>query len=354
MHRSGTSLLTRGLEALGVSLGNRLLPVAEDNPKGFWEDLDINALNVALLQALGHDWHTFTPILASELALPLVTKFKLRALEILRERLSGMDCFGIKDPRIPRLLPFWQDVFAHLQVEVSYIVVCRNPMSVARSLAKRNGFDLEKGYYLWLEHTLQSLVGTEHRKRIVTDYDRFLENPVVELGRIAQGLSLTLNASDPRVPEFTTSFLDGALRHNHYQVEDLAMDNALPPEVAILYQALLRLAAQPPDYYDHQVASIIERIRAQHQEDYSALRYMENCDNRITTFARQVTELANTVTAQETTILNLQNEVSKLNFQLAMVYASRSWKAARLASKIFLSFKRPFASFPSSSKADPI
>lgn len=351
MHRSGTSLITRALQAMGVSLGDHLLPPAEDNQKGFWEDRDINTLNIGLLEALGHDWHTLAPILPRELADPVVPSFKLRALEILRERLSTTDHFGLKDPRIARLLPFWQDVFAHLRINVCYVIVSRNPLSVARSLAKRSGFALEKGYHLWLEHMLLSLVGTENCQRVVTDYDRFLENPAGELRRIAQILDLNLNTDDPRVTEFVTGFLDHSLRHNHYRVEDLDMENVLPPKVALLYQALLQLAAQPPGCDNAEVASVIEAIRAKHRDDYPMLRYMDGCDERIrgaaqqiAALTQQIADLGNSVTAHQATILRLQNEISQLNSQLSIIYASRSWRTARLLSKIFLPFKRPFIS----------
>ncbi|MBV5267025.1 MAG: hypothetical protein JZU67_00575, partial [Burkholderiaceae bacterium] len=44
MHRSGTSAITRGLQVLGVSLGENLLPpVLLDNPKGYFEDVDFAA-----------------------------------------------------------------------------------------------------------------------------------------------------------------------------------------------------------------------------------------------------------------------------------------------------------------------
>ena len=50
MHRSGTSAITRGLQVMGVSLGNNLMPPMEDvNAKGFWEDIDLVALNVEIL-----------------------------------------------------------------------------------------------------------------------------------------------------------------------------------------------------------------------------------------------------------------------------------------------------------------
>ena len=63
MHRSGTSAVARALKAVGVSLGDTLIPPSIGvNDRGFWEDAEINALNIELLEALGHDWHTLGPI----------------------------------------------------------------------------------------------------------------------------------------------------------------------------------------------------------------------------------------------------------------------------------------------------
>jgi hypothetical protein len=56
MHRIGTSVITRGLQVLGVELGNRLMPPFEgNNAKGFWEDVDINDLNIEMLRFLKRD-----------------------------------------------------------------------------------------------------------------------------------------------------------------------------------------------------------------------------------------------------------------------------------------------------------
>ena len=51
MHRSGTSAITRGLQVMGVGLGDRMMPAMPDNVKGFWEDVDLNALNMEMLSA---------------------------------------------------------------------------------------------------------------------------------------------------------------------------------------------------------------------------------------------------------------------------------------------------------------
>lgn len=54
MHRSGTSVITRGLQVLGVDLGEKLIGgIAGNNEKGFWEDAEINDFNIPLCRNCG-------------------------------------------------------------------------------------------------------------------------------------------------------------------------------------------------------------------------------------------------------------------------------------------------------------
>ena len=77
MHRSGTSAMTRGLQVMGVDLGDRMMPpVAGNNAKGFWEDIDLNALNIEMLQAFTLSvWREVPSSLFWNGWLPLVTCF---------------------------------------------------------------------------------------------------------------------------------------------------------------------------------------------------------------------------------------------------------------------------------------
>ena len=54
MHRSGTSLLARMLNLMGVSLGPEqfLMQPTIDNPKGYWEHDEIVGLNNEILRRL--------------------------------------------------------------------------------------------------------------------------------------------------------------------------------------------------------------------------------------------------------------------------------------------------------------
>ena len=89
MHRSGTSAITRGLSALGVPLGNNLMPpVLNNNNKGFFEDLEINEVNTELLAALNRDWHSLSRIPPESLQSETLEPLKLRAIELMRTKIG--------------------------------------------------------------------------------------------------------------------------------------------------------------------------------------------------------------------------------------------------------------------------
>ena len=189
MHRSGTSAITRGLQVMGVGLGDRLIPPVEgNNPKGFWEDIDLNSLNAEMLSACDSDWHYVAAIDSIDVERLREQGHVLRAAELLRQKVCSAPIFGFKDPRVAKLLLFWKGVFSSCQFDVSYIVVLRHPLSVAKSLANRDGIEPEQSYLLWLGHVMTSLTGSAGNKRILVDYDRLMQSPDHELNRIAKSL----------------------------------------------------------------------------------------------------------------------------------------------------------------------
>jgi len=241
MHRSGTSVVTCGLQVMGVELGNRLMPPFEgNNEKGFWEDIDLNSLNIEMLNFLNSDWHFLTPIQPADVSALHRNGYLLRAVEMLKEKTLGIQIFGFKDPRVVKLLLFWKEAFVQSRLNVSYVLIVRHPLSVCNSLAKRDGFDFEKSHQLWLEHVVSSLIGTAGENRILVDYDRLMQSPDTELIRIAKRLQLHI---DPRELErFKTEFFDKELRHTIYQLKDLMSDESIPPLVREVYSEVLKAA----------------------------------------------------------------------------------------------------------------
>jgi hypothetical protein len=214
---------------LGVDLGQNFLPPQGDNITGFWEDVDLNALNIQMLSSLNRDWHFLTPIQSTDVDLLCQSGYFTRAIELLQEKMSGAEIFGFKDPRVAKLLPFWKEVFGKLQLKVSYVITIRHPLSVCKSLEKRHGFDFEKSSLLWLEHVINSLACTEGENRVIVNYDHLIQSPDTELKRVAKEIQLQIDFTE--LEKYKNEFLREELRHTIYQVDDLMYENSIPPLV---------------------------------------------------------------------------------------------------------------------------
>jgi O-antigen biosynthesis protein len=244
MHRSGTSALTRGLKVLGIELGDNLKPpVSGDNDKGFFEDAGLSRINDELLHLWGGSWDSLNPGCNDPQA-PAVRALSLKASEIIRDQYGSVAYFAFKDPRTARNLPFWKLVFDHIRATTYYVIVFRNPLSTARSLAARDGFPYKKSYYLWLMHMLDAVCGTENERRVFVEYDNLLVEPDTQLIRIANFIDdPRVNISYPEARAYSDDFLENRLRHHTATEEDLALDPACPSLVREAYR-LLRLHAR--------------------------------------------------------------------------------------------------------------
>lgn len=271
--RSGSSVITRSLRVLGVGLGNNLMPaLAGVNDKGFWEDQDIYQLNREIFEALDHDWHSLDPFDVGNLSTLNRGELKAKAIDVLNEKLRTTACFGVKDPQMTRILPFWKEIFSDLKVNASYVITCRSPKSVVRSMARYTGFNEAKCYLLWHEYVLASLLHTNGERRIVVDYDRMVTDPAAQLQRMADILNLSF---DPFCREFSIyhdEFLEESLRHAKFGQQDIHLDESVPSEVKELYSFLVDLAVDGRDINSSGIVSFIVDAAARFQKPDSVLR----------------------------------------------------------------------------------
>lgn len=189
MHRSGTSLITKSLECMGVSLGDNADWSGPDNPQGFWEDRDILAIDEAVLRRYGTTWDQPMPDTT-----PILSDLQAAATKVLGEKLRRWPLFGVKDPRMCRLLPFWKPVFERVGCEVGAVVVTRASKSISHSLMRRNGISERDAAALHTEHDLGILRGLDARWPYwQVGYEDFVADPVGELSDIADALDLPLD-----------------------------------------------------------------------------------------------------------------------------------------------------------------
>jgi hypothetical protein len=64
-------------------------------------------------------------------------------------------------------LPFWQGLLPPMR----YVICLRNPIDVARSLRRRNGFSLDKGVDLWMTHVTSSLAHVWTTAKVLVFYE---------------------------------------------------------------------------------------------------------------------------------------------------------------------------------------
>jgi len=242
MHRSGTSAATRALEAMGATFGDRLMPPQPDNPKGFFEDLDINAINVEIMRSVGVEWDALPSADLSRLPLTHLKNLQDRAFELLRCKCAA-GIFALKDPRMARLLRFWKPLFDRLDARVVYIIVYRHPISVMRSLERRNTMTLAKSALLWLLYTSAAMAETVSQTRTLLNYDTLMRNPLPELRRVADELSLDFNTD--LAADFSATFLDPSLRHTTFSIDDLKTERDIPLLVTELFEALCDVTERP-------------------------------------------------------------------------------------------------------------
>ncbi len=185
MHRSGTSTAARILNLLGCHFGPESLAVGgnDENPKGFWERLDVVELNDSMLQAAGTVWHSplgFDPLaLADEEA----ARFTSTAPRILRDLEMHRPWF-IKDPRLCLTLRLWQPLLA----APLGIHVLRHPLEVAASLQARNALPIPVGLALWELHVRRALAASAAWPRVVVHHRQIITDTVPAVAQLLRHL----------------------------------------------------------------------------------------------------------------------------------------------------------------------
>ena len=316
MHRSGTSVLTRGLQVLGVELSERLLPPNQYNPSGFWEDVDVLGINEKVLAALAKDWRSPTLIAEAQWQSPKLEALATEAELLLTSRLEQHHTWGVKDPRLCLLLPFWQPIFQRLGLAESYVIALRNPRSVAGSLDLRDQMVPELSYLLWLEHLNAALLNTAGKRRVLVDYDELLRQPREQLCRIAKELELTAPGPDnPALRDYERAFLDDALRHHQYPPEASSSDSHLTDLAMRAFWPLRAVAMEKPGVADGEIRSVTDTIQTELATVAAVLPLAHQLDQRIQ--ARE-TDLA----ASQWNQLQLQRELTGLNATIQSLSAS--------------------------------
>jgi hypothetical protein len=126
-------MLAGTLRGAGYYMGKHLIPPDEGNPKGYFEDDEINAINEALLApvtpahsrpAYGWRWLASVPV-----------GTRITCSPDLRERIEAQTArspFCFKDPRFCYTLPVWRPLLP----DTVFLCIFREPGRTAHSIVK--------------------------------------------------------------------------------------------------------------------------------------------------------------------------------------------------------------------------
>ena len=271
MHRSGTSAATRLVNLLGLSVGRGpMVPSTDGNPRGHWESLRLRDVNEALLLAFGGNWAGPAPLEPGWEQEPALDPLRVEARTAFAEVYGEDGPWVWKDPRTCVTLPFWERV---LEVEPVVLLVQRNPLEVADSLARRDEFTKAVSLALWERYVRDSLRNSDGHPVHVSTADEVLGDPVAWAGQVRE----VLVAHDVEVAGREgddTSFVqavDTDLRHARASQADLARD----PDVSDSQRALVDVLEKVAGYSDRFVAPElppatpgIDRLLVEHARFY--------------------------------------------------------------------------------------
>jgi hypothetical protein len=241
MHRSGTSLVASLLAKCGLHLGpeDALVRGDENNRRGYFEHAGFVGVNDALLEHFHGSWDEPPQLPPSWQFDPGIASIATEARSVLHSLESNGGCFGWKDPRTTILLPFWK----MLVENVRFVVCLRNPLEVARSLARRDRMPARRAAALWEAYTLAAVRDTADAPRIFVCYEDVLAQPRDEIRRIAAFCGFE---PDEASVSDGLELVDPKLRHGEADVEGLLRSEDFTAALRLFYVGLRGVARDDP------------------------------------------------------------------------------------------------------------
>jgi tetratricopeptide (TPR) repeat protein len=228
--RSGTSMVAGLFARSGYFMGKNLYPGRDSNPKGFFEDSEINSINEDILSLVqpgwahpGQQWLSCLPL---SISFPKTTALDRRIQDIVR-----LEPFCLKDPRFSYTLPVWRPFLK----KTVCICVFRDPASTIQSILKEcnkyyPALPMNQEIALQVWAFMYQHIESSHRHQdewVFVHYDQIFDTSVqAKLERITGA-------------PIDGSFPDRTLRRSEPGV-------ALPDAINALYRNLCELAEFSP------------------------------------------------------------------------------------------------------------
>ena len=135
--------------------------------------------------------------------------------------------WGWKDPRTTLTLPFWRRVVSALRL----VLVIRNPVDVAHSLATRHGWSIQSGMVLWKQYMDIAFRHSIGIPMFVTFYDDYFQDPMCEIQRLLDFCGLRIKMDESKFLET----IQQDQRHHKTDRRSLLLCRECPDEAKFMY-----------------------------------------------------------------------------------------------------------------------
>src|SRR5947207_640602 len=215
MHRSGTSLCSHILSALGVDMADDV-GANRGNERGHWERWEIVEFHDRILGLFNRDYfgrfHDFA-LPVAWWADPRVAQIRREIVAFLEQRMDD-SYFGFKDPRTVRLMPMWHQIINELKLAPKIILCLRSPAQVARSLNVRDAISLDIAEYRWLSYTVDFFRYTKSAEICTIEYESWFEDPGLNLKKLRNFLDLPQDRGEFDTDRGITDLVRHEFRHD--------------------------------------------------------------------------------------------------------------------------------------------
>ena len=338
MHRSGTSLTAGALHRLGIDMTDGDLKSNEFNKGGYYERFHLVELHDRFLESLGSRWDSLSPLAPGWWRDPPALALRNKIVDRLRTELphSPQRLWGLKDPRLMRLLPLWLDVCVDLDLEPRIILVTRTPDEVAASLARRDNMSREDALVLWAVHHMEFLQHVGDTPWIRIDRDHWLDDHHAHALRLLHFLGVPTATRDNAMlaldewvePEWMTSTRPGRRSRSfaHWLYDRLATLPGIDGDTGVEMSAELRRSAQDFHVFSRVFRPVFHRAErlpsaeaATHDAESKLSAHSATITELHTQLAKEKTSLSETVAQRDGAwqeIINLQNKLADLQSAL--------------------------------------
>lgn len=193
--RSGTSLFSGILKALGAHVPQPEVVADKTNPRGFGEPQWVADFHDALLEKANVRTADARPAAWSQTAEVAFDRDVESELQgwLKREFRNG-DHLAIKDPRLLWFLPLWASVGRRVGVAVRFATVLRHPREVVKSKQTYYGESLHPTNRTagWINTMLFTERAMRNEDRIFVRYEDLLSDWTQALARVCETLDLDL------------------------------------------------------------------------------------------------------------------------------------------------------------------